>query len=247
MLKLNNQPVNVTIFNDKTSQVWKLPIIYTNSPNVIDWEFENESEVFHLYQLLHLLDENSHIMTQLNIPFLPYGRQDKGVRNDSTFALLSFRKLLEPFSHCLSIHTIDAHNPKVLTDMFHNTIPNDRIKQIILETNPDVICFPDKGASLRGYTTEGLPTIVLDKKRNQLTGEIEGLVYNGILDLKDKSVLILDDLCDGGRTFIEAAKLLYELGAKTVDLYTTHGIYSKGVDHVRSTGIKRIFNFKGEL
>ena len=48
------------------------------------------------------------------------------------------------------------------------------------------------------------------------------------LSRKDKKVLIVDDICDGGRTFIELAKVLRAKGAETVDLYTTHGIYSKG-------------------
>lgn len=247
MIKLNGIEVRPTIFNDKTSQVWKLPIIYTNSPNIIDWDYENESEVFHIYQLIHLLDESSYTLTQLNIPFLPYGRQDKGVRNDSTFALLSFIKLLQPFSHCLSIHTLDAHNPKVLPLMFNNTIPNDQIRQTIASTNPDIICFPDRGASNRGYDTFGLDSFILDKKRNQSTGEIEGLEYNGTLDLKAKSVLILDDLCDRGGTFMKACDLLKYLGVSKVYLFTTHGIYSGGTSIIFEAGIDRIFNYKGEV
>ena len=62
-----------------------------------------------------------------------------------------------------------------------------------------------------------------NKKRNLDTGEI--IKYEVIADpndIKDKRILIRDDLCMGGRTFKEAAAALHALGAKQVDLYMTH-------------------------
>ncbi len=42
--------------------------------------------------------------------------------------------------------------------------------------------------------------------------------------------IIVDDICDGGRTFIELGKALRERGVKKLDLCVTHGIFSQGVD-----------------
>lgn len=246
MIKVNGQVINPLIFSDNTSQVWKY-LYHTNSFNSIIWEYENESEVFHIFQILHFLNENSFCRTQLLVNYLPYARQDKSININETFALKTFIKLLDNFKQGLSVHVVDVHNPKALPEYFHNLVPNDRIKQVILEVDPDLICFPDKGASLRGYRTQGIETITLDKKRNQSTGEIEGLEYLGNLDLKGKSALIVDDLCDGARTFIEASKLLYKLGVSEVNLYTSHGIYSKGTKVIFDSGIKRIFNYKEEV
>ncbi len=47
--------------------------------------------------------------------------------------------------------------------------------------------------------------------------------------MKGKYCVIVDDICDGGRTFIELAKTLKEGGAQRVVLYVTHGIFSKGI------------------
>lgn len=66
----------------------------------------------------------------------------------------------------------------------------------------------------------------LNKARNVQTGEITGTEVYG--DVKDKVVLIIDDICDGGRTFIELGKVLKERGASKVILYVTHGIFSQG-------------------
>ena len=38
----------------------------------------------------------------------------------------------------------------------------------------------------------------------------------------------MDDICDGGRTFIELAKALKVDGPRSVWLYVTHGIFSQG-------------------
>jgi ribose-phosphate pyrophosphokinase len=45
----------------------------------------------------------------------------------------------------------------------------------------------------------------------------------------NKRFLIVDDICDGGRTFTELAKVLKKWTDMPVDLYVTHGIFSKGM------------------
>jgi len=58
--------------------------------------------------------------------------------------------------------------------------------------------------------------------------------------------MIVDDICDGGATFILLAKELYAAGAKEVNLFVTHGIFSKGLIPLYEAGIKRIFTQDGE-
>lgn len=47
------------------------------------------------------------------------------------------------------------------------------------------------------------------------------------------NVLIVDDIADGGSSFVHLAKLLKERGAEKVGLYVTHGIFSKGLDPLK--------------
>ena len=250
MIKLNGYEIKPTIFPDNTSQVWRLNEGIFSEYNVINWEYENDAEFIQVAQLVDLLNEISTGVSELIIPFMPYSRQDKPVTNTSTFGKFTFCKLLNMLK-VQSIHTIDCHSSKYMLGI-HNISPAHFIYSALRTSNPDTICFPDEGA-YRRYNHEscfeGYPTATLLKNRNPLTGEIEGLslINRDIIDLKNKKVLLCDDLCDGGRTFIEAAKLLKNLGAKTVDLYTTHGIYSKGVQILFDSGINRIFNYNGEV
>lgn len=253
MIKLNGYVVTPTMFPDGTSQVWKLPINKVCAPDAtIEWEFENEAELIHVCQLADLCNACSAGTgkVMLKMPYLPYGRQDKNITNESTFAQQTFLSMLNPYSRFSKVMVVDAHSEKFINryeGFIHNLIPNDRINEVSDEVKPDLICFPDAGASTRGYDVRGLSWFNLEKKRNQTTGVIEGLKTSLPLNLEGLSILIIDDICDGGRTFIEAAKLLYNMGAKEVNLYTTHGIYSKGVDVLKEAGIKRVFNFKGEV
>lgn len=253
MIKLNGHIVTPTMFPDGTSQVWKLPVNKVCNPEAkIQWDFENEAEIIHVLQLADLCNActSGAEKCSLIMNYLPYARQDKNINNDSTFALRTFLELLKyKFS---KIEVVDAHNPHIFKSYsgslpIINKMPDERIKEIIEDIKPDLIVFPDAGASNRGYNIQGIQSFNLMKKRNQLTGEIEGLKTELPLNLNGLKLLIVDDLCDAGRTFIEAAKLLYNMGASEVNLYTSHGLYTNGVDCLRDSGIKRIFNYKGEV
>ena len=48
-------------------------------------------------------------------------------------------------------------------------------------------------------------------------------------------------------TFKLMAEQLYREGAEDVHLFCTHGIFSKGLQTLRDSGIKRIFTHRGEV
>jgi ribose-phosphate pyrophosphokinase len=240
MLYLNGVPVNVTIFPDKTSQVWKLDEENFKVASEVRWDFESEGEFLQLAQLKELLDYEMVKFVKLHISFLPYARQDKEVSNDATFALTTFSKLLNSLNFSEVIFD-DVHSPKALKLIKNSKsiIPDFDSIASELEAN---VCFPDKGASFRYRTIHDY--VILDKERDQETG---ALTMKPLEQQLNGKYLIVDDLCDGGGTFILAAKELYRAGASEVHLYTTHGLYTKGIDCLREAGIKRIFNIKGEV
>jgi ribose-phosphate pyrophosphokinase len=87
----------------------------------------------------------------------------------------------------------------------------------------DLLFFPDNGAAKKYSEALDEPYRFGNKKRNLDTGEI--VCYEVIADKADiegKKILIVDDMVMGGRTFVEAAKTLREMGASQVDLYVTH-------------------------
>ena len=252
MIKLNDVVVTPTIFPDKTSQVWKIDTsLLKDNSNTITWEFESENEFLYVAQLKKLISVlKPNIRILLNVPYFPYARQDHVVSNATTFALRSFLELLSSLRFN-EIFTVDLHSniPFEYLDNLTNVYPNQAIKNAIDSFQPDLIVFPDKGAQMRYAHRFTLPYISIHKERDQLTGylTIKGIINNNNINLSGKKCLIVDDLCDGGGTFILAAQELFNADVKEVGLYTTHGIYSKGIQVLKDNLISRVFNLNGEV
>lgn len=255
MIRLDGQAIKVTIFPDKTSQVWKIDMALLSAADKlgycdVTWEFENEGELVHVAQLKTLLDSYD-IKTTLKMPYLPYARQDKHVSNETTFALRTFARLVNAMGPWARVEVVDAHNNARahLIDALDDVSARNQISDALTKTSANMIMFPDNGAMNRyfAYFHDGPPYATAYKTRNQATGEITGMSLDYKIQSTKGIVLIVDDLCDGGRTFVEAAKLAYAVGATAVHLYVTHGIFSNGLGPLREAGIKRVFTYKGEV
>ena len=252
MITINDYAVNVTFFPDGTSQVWKLDLeLFRRKKFFIKWVFDSEAEIMVLQQLVDLV-RNSTLLKEpsieLYMPFLPYGRQDKEVTNSSTFALHSFAKIINGME-LTTIRSLDTHSSVAgdLINNFENITPHLEIESVALRVKPDVMVFPDAGAVTRDYNKFlQLPTATGTKTRDPATGYISNYEVTSDVDLPGKCVLVIDDLCDGGMTFILLAKKLKSLGCKSIILYTTHGLYTKGIQVLFDAGIDRIFSHEGE-
>jgi ribose-phosphate pyrophosphokinase len=68
------------------------------------------------------------------------------------------------------------------------------------------------------------------KKRDLQTGKIIGYELIDKPDLSGKLVLVVDDICDGGGTFLALSNAIDEHSGNACEkhLYVTHGIFSKG-------------------
>lgn len=239
MITVNNFILQPTIFPDKTSQIWLLPPEVIDSDYLkIDWRFEEEREIIDLLSLRKLMPD---IQMSFYIPYLPYARQDKKISNDSTFNLQVFADLINSMNPAV-VEAADIHSWRACK--FIKRLVNIDVrgfqKQILESIGADVVVYPDDGAAIR-YDLWYPNALILEKKREPLTGTILG---QKISEEHGKSrgthYLILDDLCDGGATFIGAANCIREyVGSKNVkiSLFTTHGIYSKGRSHLEKEGI----------
>ncbi len=81
----------------------------------------------------------------------------------------------------------------------------------------------------------GIDTFVkCEKHRNTSTGQLSGFeAYCD--DLKGQPCIIVDDICDGGGTFLGIAEELKKKNAGDLYLVVSHGIFSKGLKDLAST------------
>lgn len=225
--------IEPTRFPDGTTQVWKLPNEILNAEHVhVDWRFEREDEFFSVAQLRTLVSGKRF---SVHVPYLPYARQDKEISNGQTFSLRTFSRLVNVL-RCEYVSAVDVHNPdttRQLIDRFQNVPVEDIHWEVIKKTEPDLVVFPDAGAQKRYSYLAKKPHLVFEKERNPATGEILGHVLSqegspGLL-VDGKSLLIVDDICDGGATFLSIAKTVKAMHKSVkLDLFVTHGLFSKG-------------------
>lgn len=111
----------------------------------------------------------------------------------------------------------------------------------IRQTDQLSFVFPDLGAQKRFAKSQLLKwwpnanLVTLHKERDERTGKILGThIISGV---PNKYCLIVDDLCDGGATFVHGARVLrepetagvFQKHAEKVGLAVCHGIFSKGL------------------
>lgn len=244
--KSQQQIIRPTMFPDGTSQVWKLNLADMQSVKIV-WDFEQEAELIWVNQLIALLMAEKIAISELFIPYLPYARQDKPISNTATFAKSVFLSMLNTQA-VAKISTLDAHSE---CKEIVNYSAHDFINQALDAYKPDIVVFPDNGANHRynrAVNTQENNILVLNKNRNQMTGEITGLgiEWSFEKDLnkptkKPIKCLIIDDICDGGATFNQAALFLHQRYNCQIALYVTHGIFSKGFDNMIASGISTFY------
>lgn len=132
------------------------------------------------------------------------------------------------------VRTLDAHS-YVLEALVENlqVVPQEECAYNLPVF--DYLIAPDAGAEkkvfkhyqVREEMTQG---VLCASKVRGLDGKILSATIHGAEVIEGKNVCVVDDLCDGGATFIELGKLLRQYKPKTMSLYVTHGMFTKGVD-----------------
>lgn len=166
----------------------------------------------------------------LEMNYLPYARQDRVMVDGESFSLKVFCNFINSMN--FDLVTVDDCHSDVGVALLNNC---ENINQSIMKVeglnpeNYDAIVSPDGGALKKVYkvaSEAGIKDVIqASKHRNVATGELSNPQVLG--DVSGKNLLIVDDLCEGGFTFKQLAQVLKENGAKQVDLYITHGVFSK--------------------
>lgn len=171
----------------------------------------------------------------LFLPYMPAARQDRVMITGESLSVKVYADLINGLN-LDSVTIFDPHS-EVAPALLNNckVISNHKfIEKVIADINSDVILIsPDGGALKKIYKVSeflgGLPVIECSKKRNVKNGQLEGFkVYED--DLAGKDCLIVDDICDGGGTFIGLAEELKKKNAGNLYLAVSHGIFNKGVE-----------------
>ena len=193
--------------------------------------------MFKLMLVKDVLDNLGCTDVSLQLGYIPNARADRRFTDGSAHPLKVFCNVLNTLKF-KKVYVSDPHSD-VATSLIDNISVLSqtacfKFLDYALEriTKDYVLCAPDLGATKKIFDTVmdlGLDTYLQAVKiRDVKTGNI--IKCDLLCDnLNGKDVVLLDDLSDAGGSFIHLARKLKEKGAGKVILYTTHGIYSKGL------------------
>ncbi len=172
---------------------------------------------------------------ELFIPYFPAARQDRVMIPGEPLSVKVYADIINAMQ-LNKVFVFDAHS-EVTPALLNNStvIPNYAfIKEVLNKIGQNVkLISPDGGALKKIYKVSeflgGVEVVECSKSRDVKTGKLSGFkVYED--DLQGIDCLIVDDICDGGGTFVGLAEELKKKNAGKLYLAVSHGIFNKGFD-----------------
>jgi len=180
------------------------------------------------------------------IPYFGYARQDRKAKARDPISSKLVANLITT-AGADRVLTMDLHTPQ-LQGFFD--IPLDHLTGIpllakyferIFDRLDDVVAVsPDVGSVSRTrkfaeFLT--IPIAIIDKRRPKAN---ESEIMNVIGDVRDKKVILIDDLVDTAGTIVNAANALTEMGASEVYACCSHAVLSgPAVSRIQESSIKQ--------
>jgi ribose-phosphate pyrophosphokinase len=206
---------------------------------------ETTDDLMALAQLADVLMDTCGQMPALILPYMPYARQDRRIPDvlaNQAFSL----KIAANFINSMGwkrVIVCDPHStvtPALLdrvTVIDRVACANHFLTKLAMEEldfNQTVFVSPDLGAS---KATDNIaaafgsrPVLYGFKSRDAATGKLKPLTVTNAAEVTGKHVIVCDDICDGGGTFLGLASALRPYNPASLNLFVTHGIFSKGLD-----------------
>ena len=184
------------------------------------------------------------------MPYFGYARQDRKSKARDPISAKLCAQMLEA-AGADRVLTMDLHASQI-QGFFDIPVDNLLGTSVLMpyfvdtigkQSSEYVIVSPDLGSVTRArkFTEKlDLPLAIVDKRRQRAN---VSEVMNIIGDVKDKKVLLVDDMIDTAGTLCNAAKALIEIGgAKEVYACASHGVLSgPAIERIQASVLKEVY------
>lgn len=183
-------------------------------------------DLFIVMQVGNILNRQG-ISFHLTISYLMSMRMDRVMSFNEAYSL-------EIVSNC--INSINPSNVEIIEPHSYKTKSlikkSVEISCIDMIYNEDcVICFPDKGANTRySHLFPQKITLYGSKIRDVITGRLSEFKIENPEDYQSGAILVIDDLCDGGGTFVGIANEIRKFAPDAkLKIFVTHMVNKNGI------------------
>jgi ribose-phosphate pyrophosphokinase len=225
----------------------KIPI-HEDEKVRLNTRLNSSDDVMNLCLAVDALRNMSVNYIEVFIPYIPYARQDRVMVAGEPLSIKVFANIINALN-LNKVISFDAHSDVsvALLNKCQNNLNHDIVNHFIkeLKLSDYVLVSPDLGAykkidklaaklEYRNQITTGI------KIRDLVTGQIIKSDVNAE-DLGAKACVVVDDICDGGRTFIELASALKNKNAGDLYFICSHGIFShNALERLKEAGYKNV-------
>ena len=205
-----------------------------------------DQHLFQLFLASHHLSEEGAKVTAV-VPYLAYARQDKEFLPGEGVSLGIVAHLMRS-AGVRRLVTVDIHSAEGLALFSFPTYSVSAIPSLVsyarenLGLRDPVVISPDFGGSKRTEAFArlyGAPFLRLTKTRDRTSGEVT--ITESALDVKDKDVVIVDDIISTGGTVRAAAETVMKQGARHAFALCVHGLFvGSALDSLEKAPVKSV-------
>ncbi len=219
-----------TVFSDGEFQVSYEETIRGRRVFIIGSTMPNSDNLMEMLLMLDAAKRASARHITAVIPYFGWARQDRKDKPRVPIAAKLVAKIIED-AGATRIITMDLHADQIqgffekpVDHLFASTIFLPYIESLNLDNI--TIASPDMGGSKRAYAYSKYlkSEVVICYKQRKKANVISHMQVIG--DVKNRNVIIVDDMVDTAGTLTKAANLMMEKGAKSVRAIATHAILS---------------------
>jgi len=177
----------------------------------------------------------------LKISYLMAARMDRVMLDGEPFSLKVVSNILNAAGfNKISIFDPHSEVSTAVIEKSYSINNHQFVKEVLAQyqknnsdddTSKFCLVSPDAGALKKIHKVAAalnhIEVVECMKERDLKTGKLSGFKVFAE-DLTNKICFIVDDICDGGGTFIGVAAALKKLHAEKIILIVSHGIFSKG-------------------
>ncbi len=167
---------------------------------------------------------------RLIVPYLAYSRQDRVVREGEPVSVRAVMRMLGLYYD--ELYVFDIHNPETLRyfpGKAINLSPARLMAKYFKDKLGDgVVLAPDRGALGRARAIAVELDVEYSHFEKTRLSPTEVAVRPADVEVKDRNVLVVDDIISTGGTMVKVVKFLREMGASKVFVTATHGVFAEG-------------------
>jgi ribose-phosphate pyrophosphokinase len=219
--------VQITVFPDSQPHINLQNIAEADEVKVV-CSLTDTSKLLQLLETANAIDNLFAKKKVLVIPYLMAARYDRLMQHGDSIDLKVVADIINMCGF-EKVYLYDVHSDVALL-LIKNAIgiTNKNLVEQYSMPNAVLIC-PDAGAAKKiskyfDWNSNLKEIVYCNKSRDLATGKLTLNVLEPE-KCKDKNCIIIDDICDGGGTFLAIAE---KIQPAHLTLIVTHGIFSKG-------------------